>query len=195
MHLALETGAARNEEPNREYGNCARSEAVDSLPYSETQGSSLASLLNHLIVSHLSDTDTQKKQTDAADSQTGKTQIAAALFCKSAVSGAPAPEGATWVRALGRLRCITVQGHGENLMYRKNKNPFQKEKRTGGHILGLMGLMTQTVASCVATAQKSTTTCASIITVVRDSAARLCNGEYECADAREATSEIRAKNR
>jgi len=36
-------------------------------------------------------------------------------------------------------------------MYRKNKNPFQKEKRTDRHTLGLMGLMTQTVAYCVAT--------------------------------------------
>jgi hypothetical protein len=38
------------------------------------------------------------------------------------------------------------------LMYRKNKNPFQEEKKTDGHTLGLMGLMTQTVAYCVATA-------------------------------------------
>ena len=27
-----------------------------------------------------------------------------------------------------------------DLMYRKNKNPFQKEKRTDGHTLGLMGV-------------------------------------------------------
>jgi hypothetical protein len=26
------------------------------------------------------------------------------------------------------------------LIYRRNKNPFQKEKRTDGHILGMMGV-------------------------------------------------------
>ncbi len=79
-------------------------------------------------------------------------------------------------------------------MYRKNKNPFQKEKRTDGHIgtdrlddadrhllrryrIEIHSDMRFNHHGCM------------------DSAARLCNGEYKCAEAREATSEIRAKNR
>jgi diadenosine tetraphosphate (Ap4A) HIT family hydrolase len=52
------------------------------------------------------------------------------------------------VRVLqGRIRAEDKKVTGFNLMYRKNKNPFQKEKRTGGLTLetdrpGLSGIKT-----------------------------------------------------